>query len=835
MHANIEFGIDLGTTNSCVARWEEGGVRVFQNNDQMNVTPSAVYINRSGRKIIGMRAYSALRTDPSNVATEFKRWMGQKDRREFPASKQSLSAEELSAEILKSLRDDVRRHTGSDLTSAVITVPAAFGALQCEATARAATLAGIIEAPLLQEPIAAAIGYGVRTQGADQHWLVFDLGGGTLDIAVVSTREGRLNVLEHMGNNLRGGKDIDRAIVDEVLLPAIKQQFDIRSLSKNQASFLLLEKLRCEAERAKIALSNDTKVPVALFDLGNDDSGKPVELEVELTRPRLESLMQPVLDECMGLAKAALAGARIAAGDLDRILLVGGPTQAPSLRNRLAEELGAAADFSIDPMTVVARGAALYAASVKRTQSAGAAVRGNPVPLQLAYEPVSAALTCVLAGRVGSTAPGWEVKVDADGGFWTSGWLALKDGIFETTLHLKRDDVTAFRVSLRDEQGRLTDTDSPTFHIRHGLVPSEPPLPHSVSVEVLDPDGKAMLDLIFPKGTPLPSEKTIKYRTAHALIPGKTDSDIHIKVWEGELLDCPEANDHIINLELRNDGLPRRVPEGSEIDITIEMSASRLIKVSAYVPLLNWHFSNDVYVPLRGEKALNELAEELPGKIRDYTSELKEIAGTAPADAGFQQLLQEVRSKLIDLEYKFSFVSPNDYANHPDEAKRALKLSGEVKGGILRLRYRRALLLKRNFVDFLSEVRPAIELVERDGDPLDKQALSMLRADLEEACKRREDLVIQHLVKEFGKLRWRVRSRQESFWRKEFELLCEPRCPFIDGAEAKRQITRGRSIPKGGDLLELSEVVRALWKLLPKSEEKTMEEQVTLAGITRYR
>src|SRR5437870_3260499 len=175
MSKTVDYGIDLGTTNSCIARWEDGSARVFQNNDQMNVTPSAVHILKTGRVIVGRRGYAALLTDPDNVAVEFKRWMGQKDRKRFPAAQRELSAEELSAEVLKSLREDVRRQTGTDVTTAVITVPAAFGALQCEATARAAQLAGLEEAPLLQEPIAATIGYGARPDITNQRWLVFDL------------------------------------------------------------------------------------------------------------------------------------------------------------------------------------------------------------------------------------------------------------------------------------------------------------------------------------------------------------------------------------------------------------------------------------------------------------------------------------------------------------------------------------------------------------------------------------------------------------------------------------------------------------------------------------
>ena len=149
----INYGIDLGTTNSCIVRLEAGEIEIIQNTDQMNVTPSVVRVLRSGSVMVGRRAYNAIAEDPDNVAAEFKRLMGQKFQQQFPASGRSMSPEELSAEVLKSMLGDARRrhkNAHDDLSSAVITVPAAFTALQCEATARAASLAGLTEYPLLQ-------------------------------------------------------------------------------------------------------------------------------------------------------------------------------------------------------------------------------------------------------------------------------------------------------------------------------------------------------------------------------------------------------------------------------------------------------------------------------------------------------------------------------------------------------------------------------------------------------------------------------------------------------------------------------------------------------------
>ncbi len=586
----VDYGIDLGTTNSCIARWEGGSVRVFQNNDQMNVTPSAVHILKNGRVIVGRRAYAAILTDPDNVSIEFKRWMGQKDRKHFPSAQRELSAEELSAEVLKSLREDVRRQTGTNVAAAVITVPAAFGALQCEATARAAHLAGLEEAPLLQEPIAAAIGYGVRPDSANQRWLVFDLGGGTLDIAVVSTRESRLNVLEHRGDNLLGGKDIDRSIVEHVLLPALDATYELRASGPNAARSALLPRLRIKAEEAKIDLSTDTQIIISLFDLGEDDSGRPIDIEVPLTRIQLEALMEPLLEKCFVLGREALTGARVAGGELDRILLVGGPTQTPVLRAMLSSRFGAPVDFSTDPMTVVGRGAAVYASSLERTKRKATPQTtsdGNRVILKLAYEPVSAELQCTVAGRVMSRHHHLEIKLEAEGGLWTSGWIKTDDGVFETPVPLKESAITTFWVYARDEHGRLLDTDTTEFKVRHGLVPSAPPLPHTLSVEVLNPGGKSGLDSVFSKGTLLPAERKIKYRAMHTLVPNNPESDLAIKLWEGEFIDDPDANEWVGRVLLSHDAVRRSVPEGAEIELTIKIDVSRLITVEAFVPHLN--------------------------------------------------------------------------------------------------------------------------------------------------------------------------------------------------------------------------------------------------------
>jgi molecular chaperone DnaK len=842
MTETVDFGVDLGTTNSCIARWEQGAIRVFQNNDQMNVTPSAVHILKNGRVIVGRRGYAAVQTDPENVSIEFKRWMGQKDRKRFPSAQREMSAEELSAEVLKSLKEDVRRQIGVDVTAAVITVPAAFGALQCEATARAAQLAGLEEAPLLQEPIAAAIGYGARPDVTNQRWLVFDLGGGTLDIAVVSTRDGRLNVLEHRGDNLLGGKDIDRSIVERVLLPALENNYDIRDSGPNSARSALLPRLRIKAEEAKIDLSTEKQIVISLFDLGKDDSGKDIDFEVPLTRSQLEILMEPLLEKCLVLAQEALSGARITAGELNRILLVGGPTQTPILREVLSSRFGTTVDFSTDPMTVVGRGAAVYASTLERLkrQPTPLTTKRNDteqVILKLAYEPVSAELQCTVAGRVISTNVDLEIKIETEGSLWTSGWIRAVDNLFETPVLLREGSLTTFWVYVRDGKGRLLDTDTTEFKIRHGLVPSAPPLPHSLSIEILNQGGRASLDMVFLKGTPLPAEKKVKYRATHSLIPNNPKTDLAIKLWEGEFFDDPNANEWVGNVVLPHDGVRRTVPEGAEIEVTIKIDASRLIKVEAFVPHLNQHFIDRLYVAQREEQDFSNLSHGVASETHGYRQRLDELErnSTTVGDESGLNELEALRRSIVELESKTAIQRNPSEKTDPDEARRIVEESKTVRGRLSRL--------ERESTDqgelrissqLLAKVELAEEIINKFGSSLEKQQLAMLRRELERSTAKNDDKAIQRVCGEIEGLRWRALGKHDWFWRELFDSLRQVGTPFIDMTEAQDLIAKGQSAVSNGDGETLREVVRALWKLQPKDNAELMRERALRSGLRKF-
>ena len=252
MRTTIDFGIDLGTTNSEIAVLRGTEIQVFKNNEGMENTPSVVWIDRKDKLYVGKRAKDRLEEDEENAFCEFKLQMGTDAEFIFCRNNRRMKPEELSAEVLKDLKDNVKKMTGEDVLSAVITVPAAFEARQCEATKKAARLAGLSISPLLQEPVAAALAYGFQNDSDNVFWLVYDLGGGTFDAAIIQVRDGIIQVVAHEGDNHLGGKLIDWSIVDELLIPAVNKEFRLNDFTRGNVKWrTAIAKLKQQAEFGK--------------------------------------------------------------------------------------------------------------------------------------------------------------------------------------------------------------------------------------------------------------------------------------------------------------------------------------------------------------------------------------------------------------------------------------------------------------------------------------------------------------------------------------------------------------------------------------------------------
>ena len=345
------IGIDLGTTNSCVAVMEGGEAKVITNAEGDRTTPSVVAF-KDGEIQVGAIAKRQAITNLNTVAS-IKRLMGTKET--VNVNGKNYTPQEISAMILQNLKATAEAYLGEKVTEAVITVPAYFNDAQRQATKDAGKIAGLEVKRIINEPTAAALAYGIDKQDKkEQKILVYDLGGGTFDVSILELADGTYEVLSTAGNNRLGGDDFDNAIVD-YLTKEFRRNNGIDLTANKSAMF----RLKMEAEKAKKDLSNMTNADINLPFISMDQDGSPVHFEMSLSRAKFEELIRARLEETVKLVRQALRDAKLNASELDQVLLVGGSTRIPAVQELIRKELGKEPNRSINPDEVVAMGAAI--------------------------------------------------------------------------------------------------------------------------------------------------------------------------------------------------------------------------------------------------------------------------------------------------------------------------------------------------------------------------------------------------------------------------------------------------------------------------------------------
>jgi molecular chaperone DnaK len=323
----------------------------------------------------------------------------------------------------------------------------------------------------------------------------------------------------------------------------------------------------------------------------------------------------------------------------------------------------------------------------------------------------------------------------------------------------------------------------------------------------------------------------------HALVPDNPESDLAIKLWEGEFREDPEANEWVGNVVLSNNGVRRSVPEGSEISVTIKVDVSRLITVEAFVPHLNQHFSGRLYVPQREEQDFSELSNAVASETNSYRRRLEELERNSAVvgDGSTDSEIEDIRRNIDELASKTPKRDGLPNNADPDEARRIVEESKNVRGQLSRLERRsadRGGILKST--QFAAQVEIAEEVIGKYGTSLEKQQLAMLRRELERAGAKGDDKAVQRACSEIEGLRWRVLGKQNWFWREIFDSLRQPDTLFIDAAEAQKLFTKGQSAVARGDGEVLREVVRGLWKLQPKDQAELMRERALRSGLRKF-
>lgn len=395
------IGIDLGTTNSVVAVMEGGEPVIIPNAEGSRTTPSVVAFTKDGDRLVGQMAKRQAVTNPDRTIMSIKRHMGTDYK--VTIDGKGWTPQEISAMVLRKLKEEAEAYLGEEVSKAVITVPAYFTDAQRQATKDAGTIAGLEVLRIINEPTAAAVAYGLDKEH-EQTVLVFDLGGGTFDVSILEMDEGYVGVKATSGNNRLGGDDFDQRITD-YLVSEFKKETGI-DLSKDK---MAMQRLREAAEKAKIELSGLVQTNINLPFISATPSG-PVHLDIDLTRAKFNELTADLVDKTMEPIRQALNDAGLQPGDVDRVILVGGSTRIPAVQEAIEKMMGKEAYKGINPDECVALGAAVQAGIISGEFEKGQGlILVDVTPLSLGIETLGGVMTTLI--KRNTAIPCKETKV----------------------------------------------------------------------------------------------------------------------------------------------------------------------------------------------------------------------------------------------------------------------------------------------------------------------------------------------------------------------------------------------------------------------------------------
>lgn len=804
-------GIDLGTTNSAICSFDGESIRLYKSPEQHDVTPSAIFIDRRGNKYVGSRAYNNAARNPDNAAVLFKRLMGTSTPVKLPAVNLTMTPEECSAEVLRALYgylpEEIR---GDGDTGTVITVPAAFNQMQKDSTMAAADAAGLGRVALMQEPVAAVMSV-MRQRKNDGVFVVYDLGGGTLDIAIAESISGRVTLLAHGGIAMCGGRDFDRILFDNIVKPWLLENFDLpEDLTTNPQFKSLLRMATWATEKAKIELSQKEEAVVSLpeTELGvRDQAGEEIYIDITIDRKRYDGLIGPKVEESIVSARETLEKAGLSPHDVERVVFVGGPTHYKPLRDKVAFELGIAPSTDVNPMTAVAEGAAVFAESIDwasqsrgRKSARGAISAGGALDLSFNYIARTPDSKAKIVAKLGSSAPaGVEFQIDSLDTGWSSGRIALKDGA-GIELNLTKPGDNTFKVFVFDSNGGPVSLREDKIVIARTAASIDAiPASHSVGVEARDKvGGRLSLDYLVREGDQLPKKGKKTFKAGESLKAGSAGS-IKFKLWEGDISDPINDNRFIGMFEIKgtdfDDGV---IAAGAELICEYEVLDSGNIVLEVSVPSISGSFQSG-----------RNFYSSQEGKV-DYTNQAKNIQ--EQSDHTLQRLdemaskvddprLEQAREKLEQAStIKTDEADPEtakQAMDHVQEAKRLLALTRKEH-----LKDIRQLELDKA-VDFFDKV------VRQHARPTEASSFDNLVKTAQRAIDNNSGDFESHLD-DLRSRNFMILWRQDWFVIERFKWLAEDTYLFPDAREHAQLVATGAEALKANDIDKLRAVVAHL-------------------------
>jgi molecular chaperone DnaK len=827
----INFGIDLGTSNSLLAKFDKGHVEVLKNPSGFKESLPSVVGFRNDRVLIGDSARSYLVRDAKSVVSRFKRKMGTAESFQIKSlDNASKTPVELSAYVLKELKTFVQ--SGEELDSAVITIPASFDTLQSNATKEAGKLAGFKNVVLLQEPIAASLAYANKERNIDlknSQWLVYDLGGGTFDAALVRIVEGELTVVDHEGDNYLGGTDFDAAIVESLVVPALQKlgkfddllnQMKSQSGRYNQLWYTLLLK----AEDAKVELSAKTSAEI---DLGTitveDDDGRTIDSIITITRSDFEGLIRDQVDGTAEMVKRILTRNSLQPSDLKFVLMVGGSTYIPFVRKRVQEVMGIPVNTSIDPTNAIAAGAAYFAGTKEKTFSEGKPKSStSPLKIRTAYNKTSQESEEAFTAKVEGDLDGLSYRIVASDGSYDSGVKRLQARIVED-LPLRDGAFNHFTLRITDAHGSSVPIDAENIQIAQGRYSvAGQMLPDDISLVVDDLSAKdTRLVALFNKNVVLPSLAKRTQEIGRTIVKGSQD-EIRILVVEGPANRHSSTNKPLGMLLITGKQLTKDLLKGTEVDLKVSMSESRDLTVSAYLNGTDQEFSQ-VFTPTERSVSTAVLSSEvlkLEARIQQEIDEAEEagqrdiVAGLNKTLNGVQGLMPEVAGLTED--------DVTDKKYQLEDRKRELARDMHDLTAGKRLEQARK--------DYQEEKGEVANLVHESGNDRERNLLRDVINREPSFINSNNPEKIAAETAGLSQLRWAILMRTPDFLRGMFTHLADKQTSMNDQIQATQMLESGKRAIAREDWDEVRVIIGRLWTLVP-AEAQSAEDMRMFTGL----
>lgn len=827
------IGIDLGTTNSVICSYDGENVRLYKSPEQHDVTPSALYIGRRGNKYVGARAYTDAVRNPDNAAVLFKRLMGTKTPIKLPGADVTLTPEECSAEVLRTLYSYLPEETRQTKDSGtVVTVPAAFNQVQNSATKSAAELAGIGEVQLIQEPVAAVMSV-MRNRNSDGTFLIYDIGGGTLDIAIAESIAGRVSLLSHGGIEMCGGRDFDRKLYDNIVKPWLVENFNLPVKFQSDPKYKRLFRMaQRAAEVAKIELSqrNSANVVIDETQLSVQDlNGEDVFIDIEIDRERFNELISTRVEDSVQATRETLEKAGLRPDDVEKIVFIGGPAQYKPLRDMVSMELAISPSTEVNPMTAVAEGAAIFAESIdwstksrKRKSSVGKIDVGENLNIELRYGTRTPEQKTKLVIKLGSNADeDLEYQVDNTDTGWSSGRLRLEDGA-SLSLTLSKPGENHFRFFVFDRNGAVVSLPEDRIVVTRTAASIDAiPASHSIGLEVLSDSHGNQSQLLFlvKEGVQLPTTGEYVVKSTETLKAGAAGA-IRFRLWEGDIEDRPKDNRNIGSFKIEGTDIENGViPAGADLICKYAMQDSGKLSIDIEIPSVNCLISagKDFYSPQDAMLDFHKQSAILLEKAETSLEEV-EIIEELVDDARLGIVRDKLNGVTQSIETDLDAESAKEASDSIQEVKRILsKIRKDHSSEIQQL-----------------ELSQVIESFDRVGRPHGSKSEVSSFDNLVDTAKRAIETKsgnFENFISELRSRLFAILYRQDDFIIAKFRKMTESPFLYFDEEEFESLVAQGNFAISDGDIDELRNIIYRLFRI--RIDSTSGDEDVKDVNIIR--